>query len=145
MSESDYRSGASDVFTVSFNVALAAHLQGIQDSIDGDMDAAQQSFVIAFKMYNLTLQQSSQGNEDPPVNTRNDLIFAAIFNNLAHVYAALDEDDYSVAAANQLLKALFFLVDSGRITSSQEVETHDAFMKNACLLTMDTRAIAAAA
>ena len=141
------RTSASDTFTVSFNVALGAHLHGTQYSIAGDMDEAYQSFVVALKMYNLTLQQATCSAEEcgPCLNNRKDLIFAAIFNNLAHVYAALGQNDYAKAAAEQLMRALFFLVDSGRLSSLQEMQAHDSLLKNACLLTMKTQVTATAA
>jgi hypothetical protein len=145
MGESVVRSSVSDAFTITFNVALAAHLQGIESSLDGDMDAAHRFFTTALKMYYLTLRQNNDGNDCAPLNSRNDLIFAAIFNNLAHVHAALGENDYSLAAAEQLLKALFFLVDSGRIVSSEEMQAHSFLMKNASMLVMPTSSTAAAA
>lgn len=131
------RNGASDAFTVTFNVALATHMQGIEHFLRKDSDAANHSFLVSSMMYRLTLHQSNCVESDALiVNTRNDHVYAAIFNNLAHVYAMLGNVHDSQTYADQLLKTLFYLVDSGRVISPQEMATHKAFMKNGHDLTM---------
>jgi hypothetical protein len=139
----------SDAFTISFNVALASHLQGVEQALDGDYNLASHSFVVAMKMYELTLSQAKNGaifnTLNHHFNTLNDHLYAAIFSNLSHVHAMLGETSHSVAFAEQLLKTLFYLVDSGRVTTVQEATTHKLLLENAyCLLMAPSNSAAAA-
>jgi hypothetical protein len=137
----------SDAFTLTFNVALASHLKGIEQEMGGHYDAASHFFMVAMKMYNLTLCQCQTNYEENGVisNTLNDHIYAAIFNNLAHVEAMLGEISHSTAFAEQLLTTLFYLVDSGRVRTVRETMTHKLLLENAhCLLMASSNCAAAA-
>jgi hypothetical protein len=47
----------------------------------------------------------------------------------------LSESSHSTAFAEQLLNTFFYLVDSGRVTTVEEAETHKLLLENAhCLL-----------
>lgn len=144
-SSSFVRCTASDAFTISYNVALASHLQGVEQAMEGECDAASHSLLVAQKLYNLTLQQANYKQDCGIANTRNDHIFAAIFNNLAHVHAMLGEGSHCLAYAQQLIKTLFYLLESGRVSSPQEVSAHKMFLENAHCLLMAPNVSAAAA
>jgi hypothetical protein len=135
----------SDAFTISFNVALASHLHGVEQALEGDNDRASHSFMVAMKMYNLTLSQANDTRTGAIFNALSDHLYAAIFSNLAHVYAMLGETSYSSAFAGQLLKTLFYLAGSGRVTTVEEVTTHKLLLENAhCLLMAPSTSAAAA-
>lgn len=136
-------SGVADALSVSFNVALASHLLGVQQMLEGDSDAAKHSFSVAMNMYNFILRQINS-DQTLLVNSH-ELLYAAIFNNLAHVHAALGEDAHAVTYAQQLLKVLFYFVDSGILEETEEISTHNSFMENAFLLTLKFSVPAAAA
>jgi hypothetical protein len=140
-------SNHADVFTISFNVALASHLQGCEQEVKGDHDAACHSFIVAIKMYNLTLYQCQAEDKInmAMVNTLNGHVYAAIFNNLAHIHAMLGKRRQSTAYAEQLLKTLVYLVDSGRVTTFREATTHKLLLENAQCLLMTSSISAAAA
>jgi hypothetical protein len=140
-------SNDSDAFTLSFNVALASHLQGIEQEMRDDYAAATHSFTVAMKMYTLSLCQGQAIYKSNGVifHTLNDHVYAAIFNNLAHVHAMLGEKRQSLAYAEQLLKTLFYLVDSGRVTTVREATTHKLLLENAQCLLMTSFISAAAA
>jgi hypothetical protein len=123
----------SDAFTLSFNVALATHLQGIEQEMGGHYDAANHSFMVAMKMYNLTLCQCQTNYEKNGgiLNTLNDHVYAAIFSNLAHMHAMLGEISHSTAFTEQLLTTLFYLVDSGRVRTVRETMNHKLLLENA--------------
>jgi hypothetical protein len=143
----DKWSNHSDAFTVSFNVALASHLQGMEQEVGGDSNAASHSFMVAMNMYYLTLRQcqTNHTRNRAIFNTLNDHVYAAIFSNLAHVHVMLGEPYRSTAVAEQLLKTLFYLVDSGRMTSVREVSIHQLLLENAyCLLIASSNSAAAA-
>jgi hypothetical protein len=137
-----------DAFTISFNVALASHLQGVEQEMGGYNDAARHSFMVAMKMYSLTLCQCQAIYKSSGVtisNTMNDHVYAAIFNNLVHVHAMLGERHQSMVYAEELLKTLFYLVDSGRVTTVREATTHKLLLENAhCLLMKSSNSAAAA-
>lgn len=139
------RSFASDAFTVSLNVALASHLRAVEQVMDGDCDEASHSFLVAMKMYNLTLRQANNVDAAMFFNSRNDHVYAAIFNNLTHVHAMLGEPSHSLAHAEQLLGTLFYLLDSGRVVSAREAKAHSLFLQNAHFLLMAPSSSAAAA
>jgi hypothetical protein len=135
----------SDAFTISFNVALGSHLHGVEQAMEGDNDRASHSFMVAMKMYNLTLSQAKYKRSGVILNTLNDHLYAAIFNNLAHVHAMLGETSHSTVFAEQLLKTLFYLIGSGRVNTVQEATTHKLLLKNAhCLLMAPLNSAAAA-
>jgi hypothetical protein len=136
-----------DVLTISFNVALASHLQGLEQELGGDSNAANHSFKVAMKMYTLTLCQCQASYQKHGVifNKLIDHVYAAILSNLAHVYVMLGEMSQCTAYAEQLLKALFYLMDSGRVTTTREATTHNLLLENAhCLLMASSNSAAAA-
>jgi hypothetical protein len=136
-----------DVFTLFFNVALASHLQGVEEERGGRYDAAHHSFSVAMKMYNLTLCQfhGSYSINGAILNTLNGHAYAAILGNLAHVHAMLGEMSQSVRFADHLLTTLFYLMDSGRVTTAREVLTHKLLLENThCLLMASSNSAAAA-
>jgi hypothetical protein len=134
----------SNVFTLSFNVALASHLQGVEQEMGGDNDAARHSYLVAVRMYNLTLCQCQAiyKKNGAILNILNDHMCVAIFNNLVHVHAMSYQ---STAYAELLLKTLFYLVDSGRVTTVREAANHQMLLENACCLLMTSSNSAAAA
>jgi hypothetical protein len=140
-------SNHSDALTISFNVALASHLRGVEQVMGGDLDAASHSFIVAMRMYKLALCQcqASSNKTGAILNTLNDLVYAAIFNNLAHVHVMLGDSSQSTVFAEQLLKTLFYLVDSRLVTTIREVTTHKLLFENAyCLLMASFNSAAAA-
>jgi hypothetical protein len=136
-------SNDSDVFTISFNVALGSHLQGVEQEMRRDYAAASHSFIVAMKMYNLSLSQCKSNGTI--FSALNDHIYAAIFNNLCHVHVMLGERRQSTAYAEELLKIWFYLVDSGHATNEREAATHQLLLENACCLLMTSSNSAAAA
>jgi hypothetical protein len=135
----------SDAFTISFNVALGSHLNGVEQALEGNNDLASRSFMAAMKMYNLTLTQANYRRSGVIFNTLNDHLYAAIFSNLAHVHAMLGETSHSTVFAEQLLKTLFYLMGSGRVNTVPEATTHKLLLENAhCLLTAPLNSAAAA-
>jgi hypothetical protein len=135
----------ADVFTISFNVALASHLQGVEQELEGDYDQAIDSFIVAVKMYQLTLSQANYERNGSTINILSGELYAAIFNNLAHVHAMSSESIHSTAFAEQLLQTLFYLVLSGHVTTVHEVTTHKMLLENAhCLLMSPSNSAAAA-
>jgi hypothetical protein len=140
-------SNHSNAFTISFNVGLASHLRGVEQAMEGDNGAATHSFQVAMKLYKLALCQCQENYQDSSAsfNTLNDHVYAAIFSNLAHVHAMLGEIRESTAFANQLLKTLFYLVDSGRVSTVLEATTHKLLLENAhCILMASSNSAAAA-
>jgi hypothetical protein len=135
----------SDAFTISFNVALASHLHGVEQALEGSNDHARHSFMVAMKMYNLTLCQANYNRHGGEFNTLNGHLIAAIFSNLSHVHVMLGETIHSTLFAEQLLKTLFYLVVSGRVISPQDAATHKLLLENAyCRLMAPLNSAAAA-
>jgi tetratricopeptide (TPR) repeat protein len=135
----------SDVFTISFNVAVASHLLGVEQEFQGEYDKAIDAFLVAMKMYHLTLRLPSDTNFGVTSNLPSDELYAAIFNNLTHVHSMIGESIHSKAFAEQLLKHLFYLVDSGRVRSVQDIATHEVLFENVhCVLLSPSNSAAAA-
>jgi tetratricopeptide (TPR) repeat protein len=135
----------SDAFTISFNAALASHLQGVEQEFEGDYDLARHSFLVAVKMYNVTLCQANSKKSGVIFSTLSDHLYAVIFSNLAHVYAMLGKTKNSLAFAEQLLKILFYLVCCGRVPTRKMASTHKLLLENAhCLLMSPSNSAAAA-
>jgi hypothetical protein len=67
--------------------------------MEGHACAASHSFIVATKMYKLTLYKchANQQNDGAILNTLNNHVYAAIFSNLAHVHAMLGEISQSKA------------------------------------------------
>ncbi len=132
-------------FTVCFNIALTSHLQGMEQWFEGDSDAADHSLWVAKKMYNLTLGQLRNEDEEFLTYIRNDFLVAVIVNNLIHVHATLREDAPAMFYSEQLLTILFYFAITGVLAKVGAMSAHDSFMENATLLTMKSIAVAAAA
>mmetsp|Transcript_18382 Transcript_18382/g.29628 ORF Transcript_18382/g.29628 Transcript_18382/m.29628 type:complete len:242 (-) Transcript_18382:579-1304(-) len=138
-------------FALTFNLALALHVRAIELANNGEK--VLKPFNDAEALYKLSLRQATINLDATHgdlglsfTEDRNGYVYAAIFNNLAHIHKALGKDLEAVASGIDLMNTLFWVVTRRPCPMRDgESKLFDAFMKNASQLTMASTFPAAAA
>jgi hypothetical protein len=137
---------------VTFNLALALHIQGIEYSNCGKFQEARHSYLMAKRMYELTFKHidpSTGISESFPANIAiKEVVVAAMYNNMAHIQTSLGHHNYHLYE-EELVKVIFYLADKDRMRNKEwspsQQQLFGSFLDNVFHLVIKPSIVAAAA